>query len=122
MPHVVFGGTIDFEKLIENFSPIFEKSANLIKVENLFLNYQKNNALFSTLVIDEFHQEFFIEVLTRAEKTTIRLFPMTDPKKTDSVKKSLVLVSQLIKNNYPELKITKTNLQDFLPKNLTEKL
>ena len=118
MPHVVFDGKIDFEKINKNFSPIFEKSETLIKVKELFLNSNKNNALFSTLVIDDFHQEFFIEVLANLEKTTVRLFPLTDPKKTDAVKQAMVMISQLIQTNHPELKISKTNLQDYLPKNL----
>lgn len=90
------------------------KSKSLIKIKEIFLDPDKQNALFSTIVIDEFHQEFFIQVLTNKEKTTVRLLPLTDPKKTDSVKKAMVLISQLIKTNSPELKITKTNLQEYL--------
>jgi hypothetical protein len=118
MPHIVFDGKIDLEKIGKNFAPIVIKSEFLIKIKDMFPNSNKQNALFSTIVIDEFHQEFFIQVLTNKEKTTVRLYPLTDPKKTDSVKKAMVLISQLIKNNYPELKITKTNLQDYLSPDL----
>jgi hypothetical protein len=92
MPHIVFNGKIDFEKISKNFAPIIMK-------------------------IDEFHQEFFIQVLTNNKKSTVRLFPLTDPKKTNSVKKAMVLISQLIQNNNTELKITKTNLQEYLSPN-----
>jgi hypothetical protein len=114
MPHIVFDGKTDFNKISKNFAPIIMKSKSLIKIKEIFLDPDKQNALFSTIVIDEFHQEFFIQVLTNKEKTTVRLLPLTDPKKTDSVKKAMVLISQLIKTNSPELKITKTNLQEYL--------
>jgi hypothetical protein len=117
MPHIVFDGKTDFEKISKNFAPIFIKSESLIKVKEMFLNSNNQSALFSAVVIDEFHQEFFIQVLTNNKKTTVRLLPLTDPKKTDSVKKAMVLVSQLIKNNHPELKIIKTNLQEYLSPN-----
>jgi hypothetical protein len=118
MPHIVFDGKIDLEKIGKNFAPIVIKSEFLIKIKDMFPNSNKQNALFSTIVIDEFHQEFFIQVLTNKEKTTVRLYPLTDPKKTDSVKKAMVLISQLIKSNSPKLKITKTNLQDYLSPDL----
>lgn len=118
MPHIVFDGKIDLEKIGKNFAPIVIKSEFLIKIKDMFPNSNKQNALFSTIVIDEFHQEFFIQVLTNKEKTTVRLYPLTDPKKTDSVKKAMVLISQLIKSNNPKLKITKTNLQDYLSPDL----
>ena len=84
----------------------------------MYLNTRKNNALFSTVTIEKgTSQEFFIELLTADSKTTIRLFPLTDPKKTDSVKYALVHVSRLISELDSSLNITKTNLQDYLGKN-----
>lgn len=117
MPHIVFGGKIDFGKISKNFAPIIMNAKSLIKIKEMFLNSTNQNALFSAVVIDELHQEFFIQVLTNNEKTTVRLFPLTDPKKTDSVKKAMVLVSQLIKSNNPEIKIIRTNLQEYLSPN-----
>jgi hypothetical protein len=117
MPHIVFNGKIDFEKISKNFAPIIMKSESLIKIREMFLNSNNQSALFSVVVIDEFHQEFFIQVLTNNKKSTVRLFPLTDPKKTNSVKKAMVLISQLIQNNNTELKITKTNLQEYLSPN-----
>jgi len=117
MPHIVFGGKIVLEKISENFAPIIMKSESLIKFKEMYLNSNNQSALFSVVVVDEFHQEFFIQVLTNNKKTTVRLLPVTDPKKTNAVKKSMVLISQIIKNNNPDLKITKTNLQEYLSPN-----
>ena len=114
MPHIVLDGRVDLNEVYNGFKPIFLKSKSLIKIKGIYLNSSKNNALFSTLVIDEGHQEFFIEVLSGDDKTTVRLYPLTDPKKTDSVKKSLVIVYQSIKKLNPEIPIGKTNLQDYL--------
>jgi hypothetical protein len=114
MPHIVFNGKADLEKIHGNFTAIFLKNDSLIKIKDAYLNTFKNNLLLSTLVIDELHQEFIIQVLSGSEKTTVRLYPLTDPQKTDSVKKAIVLVSKIIQKNDPELQITKTNLQDYL--------
>jgi hypothetical protein len=114
LPHIVFGEKINLEKIFENFQPILEKSDKLIKIESIFLNSKKNNALIQTLVIDKLHQEFFIEVISSDVKTTIRLLPLTDPVKTDLVKTAMVLIAQLILKEFPELKITKTNLHEYL--------
>ena len=114
MPHIVFDGKIDLEKVQNMFKPIISTSNNIIKIKDMYVNSQKNNALFSALAVDETPQEFFIEVLTGDSKTTIRLLPLTDPKKTDSVKNAMVFVSRLVSDLNPSLNITKTNLQDYL--------
>jgi len=114
MPHIVFDGPVDLEELQKMFQPIVDTSKNIIKIKEMYVNSRKNNAFFSTLTIDETPQEFFIELLTGDSKTTIRLLPLTDPKKTDLVKYAMVHVSRLVSNLDPSLKITKTNLQDYL--------
>ena len=114
MPHIVFDGPVDLEELQGVFKPIVDTSNNIIKIKEMYLNSRKNNALFSALTIDETPQEFFIELLTGDSKTTIRLLPLTDPKKTDLVKYAMVHVSRLVSDLDSSLKITKTNLQDYL--------
>ena len=114
MPHIVFDGRVDLEGLQKLFKPITNTSNKIIKIKDMYVNSQKNNALFSTLTIDDSPQEFFIEVLTGDSKTTIRLLPLTDPKKTDSVKNAMVFISCLVSDMNPSLNITKTNLQDYL--------
>ena len=114
MPHIVFDGKVDLAKIQVDFTPIFMKTDSLIKIKDAYINGNKNNLLLSSLVIDEFHQEFFIEVLSGDEKTTIRLYPLTDPKKTDSVRRAMVFVARIIEKNHPDIPIGKTNLQDYL--------
>jgi len=52
--------------------------------------------------------------LTKENTTTIRLFPLTDPNKTDSVKQSLVFLCKQIQENYPNMNVIKSNLWDYI--------
>ena len=116
MPHIVLNGDVDLEKIQGQFQVILKKNPCIIRLKEMYVSSSKKNALVHTLVIDQESQEFFIEVLASKGKTTIRLYPLTDPKKTDSVKISMVLLCDFIKKLYPDLPIGKTNLQDYLSK------
>ena len=114
MPHVVFDEKVDLESFSEGFEEIILKKPFLIKLSDVFLDGKKRTALITTVVIDSLHQQFFIEISSRKDKTTIRLFTGTDPEKTDGVKKSLGMVATIIQEINPNLKITKTNIREFL--------
>ena len=116
MPHIVLNGSVDLEKIRAHFQPIFEKDSSIIRLKEMYVASSKNNALIHTITIEQETQEFFIELLSSKDKTTIRLYPLTDPKKTDSVKISMALLCDFIKKLYPDLPIGKTNLQDYLSK------
>ena len=116
MPHVVFSKGIDLEKFIENFNPIIEKENNFIKIENIFLDKNKREALLPVVIINEKKQNFFAQILCNPEKTTVRLLPLTDPEKTDAVKSSLGMIAKKISEFEPSLNITKTNIEEFIPK------
>jgi hypothetical protein len=113
MPHIVLNKQVDLLEFSKSFSPYFQKSP-LIRLSNIYVENNGLSALLHVVVIDDLHQEFFIQVFTRENKTTIRLLPLTDPEKTDSVRKSLSLVYfQLLKFD-SELTVTKSNLWDYL--------
>ena len=118
MPHVVLNQKIDLERLSNEFKPVFVKEPILLKIENIFVDKMKRVALIPTVVIDEKNQKFLIEISTRDEKTTIRLFPGTDPEKTNGVKSSLGYVTRIVQKSFNEAKITKTNIEQFLAPNL----
>jgi hypothetical protein len=48
--------------------------------------------LSKAIVIDQKTQSFYIVVMNREYKITIRLDPITDPEKTDGVKGALALM------------------------------
>ena len=114
MPHVVFDQRIDLRKLSEEFVKIFKNEGKIIKIENIFVDKQGRTALLPTVVIDEMNQNFFIEISTSENKSTIRLHPRTDPEKTSGVKTAMGLLAKQIQKLF-EVKITKTNIQDFIP-------
>jgi len=121
MPHVVFDKKIDLEFFSQEFKEIIIKKPCLIKLLNVYTDKKKRTALVHAVVIDNIHQQFFIEISTRKDKTTIRLFPGTDPEKTDAVKMSLGLTAKIIQEINPNFKITRTNIDGFLlqdPQNL----
>ena len=114
MPHIVFDKEIYLESFSEEFKETMIKKPFLIKLLDVFLDREKRMALVPAVVIDNMHQQFFIEISTRQDKTTIRLFPGTDPEKTKDVKMSLGLAAKIIQETNPNFKITKTNIGEFL--------
>jgi len=60
------------------------------------------------------NQNFFIEISTSENKSTIRLFPKTDPEKTPGVKQAMGLLAKMIQSIF-DVQIIKTNIQDFIP-------
>ncbi len=114
MPHVVFDKKIDLFNLSKNFIPIFQKTPILIKISSIFVEQNGHSALLPTIVIDKSHQEFLIEISTTELKTTIRLYPGTDPEKTDGVKISMALMSKFLIKIFPDVKIIRSNIYEFL--------
>ena len=114
MPHVVFDKGIDLEYFCKEFKETILKKPFLIKLLDVYTDKEKRTALVPAVVIDKLHQQFLIEISTRIDKTTIRLFPGTDPKKTDGVKMSRGLTAKIIQEMNPNLKITRTNIDGFL--------
>ncbi|MDW7641297.1 MAG: hypothetical protein SCG72_02710 [Nitrosarchaeum sp.] len=113
LPHVVFTRKIDLLDLSKNFTGLFQKNPVLIKISAIFVQNNGLSALLPTIVIDNIHREFLIEISTTKLKTTIRLYPVTDPDKTDGVKSSLALLAKYLLAVYPDLKITKSNIFDY---------
>ena len=116
MPHVVFDKRLNLENFSKQFQVFVLKEPYLIKLMNVFLDREKRTALIPTVVIDKIHQQFLIELSTRKDKTTIRLYPGTDPEKTDGVKMALGLVAKMIQKSNSDYQITKTNINEFLLK------
>jgi len=117
MPHVVLSGKYDFTRICIQFKKKINKIENntIIKYDDSFINSDNNLILIKTIVIEnQKSQSFYIMVMQKEQQLTIRLDPLTDPKKTNVVKKSLGLIAQDLLNNNKGLKVTKTNLNDFI--------
>lgn len=114
MPHIVFDKTIGLDTLYADFIPFVRMEPCIIKLNDFFLSKTKKVALVPTVVIDEKNQQFLIEIFAKEEKTTIRLYPGTDPEKTNGVKTSLGCMAKIIQKKFPDLKISKTNIDEFI--------
>ena len=117
MPHVVLTGKYDFQRIYTQFQKKIHKidSTIIIKYEESFINNDKNLILIKTIVIENQKvQSFYIMTMQKDQQLTIRLDPLTDPTKTNSVKKSLGMMAQELLNNNSNLKVTKTNLNEFI--------
>lgn len=114
MPHAVLDQKIDLQKFSNKFEEIIIHKPCLIKISNIFVDRYNRSALIPTTVIEEKNQNFFIEVNSREGKTTVRLFPGTDPEKTDGVRTAMGLVVNKIQESFANAKVTKTNIQEFL--------
>lgn len=114
MPHIVFDKKIDLQKFSKQFQSIFQKEPILIKITTIFVDKDNLRALLPSVVISDIQQQFLIEISTSVSKTTIRLYPETDPEKTDGVKASMALLAKQVIETNPEFKVTKTNLSDYL--------
>ena len=117
MPHVILSGKYDFTRIYIQFKKKIHKIENstIIKYDDSFINNDNNLILIKTIVIEnQQSQSFYIMVMQKEQQVTIRLDPLTDPKKTNAVKKSLGLIAQELLNNNINLKVTKTNLNEFI--------
>jgi hypothetical protein len=114
MPHIVFDKKIDLIDFSRKFIPIFQKEPILIKITTIFVDKESLTGLLPTVAISDSQQQYLIEISTSKSNTTIRLYPPTDPQKTDAVKISIALLAKHMINNYPDFQITKTNLSEYV--------
>jgi hypothetical protein len=115
MPHVVLDGSIDLNLLSRNFEPTFVREPYIIKLQDIFVNKSGRSALVPAVVVDQKNQNFLIEIFAKEGSTTIRLFPETDPEKTDGVRMALAQLSAIIQKQFGTLRVAKTNISEFLP-------
>ena len=114
MPHIVFDKKINLQEFSKKFNPIFQKTSQLITINNIFIDRYALTALLPCIVISEINQNFLIEISTSNSKTTIRLYSYINPVKTDGVKNAMALLAKQIMDVNPEFKVTKTNLSGYL--------
>ncbi len=90
----------------------------IVRIDNYFINQPGDIILAKTVAVDQKSQSFYIMVMKKKDKTTIRLDPTTDPEKTDGVKIALALMAKRIQEieKAHNLYVSKTNIQEFIDK------
>ena len=123
MPHIVLSGSISLSNVFEHMYKILfkdqKKSTIVVRIEKYFINQPGDIILAKAVAVDDQKpQSFYIMVMYREDKTTIRLDPITDPEKTDGVKIALALMAKRIQEieKAHNLYVSKTNIQEFIDK------
>lgn len=121
MPHIVLSGSISLSNVFEHMYKILfkdQKSNIIVRIENYFINQPGDMILAKAVTVDQKLQSFYIMVMNKEDKTTIRLDPITDPEKTDGVKIALALMAKRIQEieKVHNLYVSKTNIQEFIDK------
>ena len=121
MPHIVLSGSILLSNVFEHmYNLLFkdQKSNIIVRIEKYFINQPGDMILAKAVTVDQKPQSFYIMVMNKEDKTTIRLDPITDPEKTDGVKIALALMAKRIQEieKVHNLYVSKTNIQEFIDK------
>ena len=119
MPHIVLSGSIQLGNTFKQMNKMLfkdQKSNIIVRIENFFINQRCDIILSKAIAIDQKTQSFYIVVMNRENKITIRLDPITDPEKTDGVKIALVLMAKRIQDieKISDLYVSKTNIQESI--------
>jgi hypothetical protein len=115
VPHVVLEGRISIEDCQRHFQPAIVREGDLlVKFDRFYLERGGRSALVETLVVDRGHtQKFFVHLSPKGEGITVRLEPLTDPEKSDGVKRALALAAHAIREAAGG-SYGKTNIGEFL--------
>ena len=116
MPHVVLIGTINLKDIFKKLSPLMIKQEKtILKTSYKYINDYENSILIEALAIEEGKKtNFFVLIEKRKDGLVIRVYPEPVIEKTQGVKKILATIAKQIIEEFPMLKIGKTNLQEFL--------
>jgi hypothetical protein len=119
LPHIVLSGSIQLGNTFKQMNKMLfkdQKSNVIVRIENFFINQRCDIILSKAIAIDQKTQSFYIVVMNRENKITIRLDPITDPEKTDGVKIALALMAKRIQDieKISDLYVSKTNIQEFI--------
>jgi hypothetical protein len=115
MPHVVLQGPINLSRFIDEFKPSVHKVPEVIRFTEILISRPRQRALLETIVVESgYSRRFYIDVHQKEEEIVIRLDPLTDPEKTDGVKRSLALVAKTLMSQSDQSKVSRTNLEAFL--------
>ncbi len=111
----MFDEKIDLKKFYTSFEKITQYKPIIIKIQDVFIDKSEHTLLLPTLVVESTNQHFLIQINAKDNKTTLRLFPETDPEKTIGIKTAMGLLTLSMLETFPSAKITKTNISDFIP-------
>ncbi len=116
MPHVVLSGNVSMEDIFNRLKPVFVRNGGVIlKTSNAYIEREKHTILVESLVIEGSKKaNFFAMIGSRDGDTVIRIYPWFEVEKTNGVKRILAEISKQLLQIFPQLKVGKTNLTEYL--------
>ena len=116
MPHIVLENISSTKEAFDAVQPFENKiEGGILKVMDKYINASGHSALIESLAIKNgVNQTFFVQLSQKKSSLTVRLFPLTDPEKTDGVKMIMASIAKQIKDTNPAIVYGKNNLEDFL--------
>ena len=113
-------GEIRLRDIFNALLPLFiQDEKNILKTQKKFIDSEENSILVEALAIEDEKKSSFLALLDKREDgLVIRIYPKSNIEKTEGVKKILAEIAKQILNKFSNLKIGKTNLQNFLPNNI----
>lgn len=116
MPHVVLSGEISPAEVFDSLEPLmFREGGTVLKTSAKFLEAGGASVLVECLAIEDGKKSAFFALMGRRDDgLVVRLHPVTDPEKTDGVKRVLAMLANQVMEKHQGLSVGKTNLQEFL--------
>lgn len=119
MPHVVLKGAITLRDVFDNLIPLAIRNEAILRTLKKYIDTDGKSILIEALAIEKGRKTNFLALLTRREDgLVIRIYPYSSVEKTAGVKKLLAEIAKQLLETFPNLKVGKTNLQDFLPQKI----
>ncbi len=88
---------------------------SILRTLKKYIDFEETSILTEALVIEEGRKIDFLALLSsREDGVVVRIYPGSNVEKTDGVKRLLAEIAKNLLNIFPDLKMGKTNLQDFL--------
>ncbi|MBX7245878.1 MAG: hypothetical protein K1X53_10290 [Candidatus Sumerlaeaceae bacterium] len=112
MPHIICTGVTDIRPVHAQFVPDrYDSNGWLIKTMKCYLDQTGRNLLIEAVAVRSgFSQNFYILVEHKENSLTIRIDLHTNVEKNEGVKRTLLVIRDLVASHNPALAVDKTNL------------
>ncbi|MFH0795072.1 MAG: hypothetical protein V2A74_13690 [bacterium] len=99
----------------DRYEPLLEKTDSwVVKTQEIYLGRTRQACLIEGVAVENgYTQRFYLLLTQKQNQILVRLAPLTDPEKTDGVKRLVALTSFAVKDSLGG-KFGATNIEPFL--------
>ena len=100
MPHVVVETNLSLVEFCDRYEPLMERTDSwVVKTQEIYLGRTRQACLIEGVAVESgYTQKFYLLLTQKPNQILVRLAPLTDPEKTDGVKRLVALTSIAVKN------------------------